>query len=264
MCTVTIIPVAPAHSFRMVCNRDEQRTRPAAIPPTVTTLGPRTILMPRDAHAGGTWVALSDQRIALTLLNVNPPHPLSPPFSARKSRGSIIPALLPLDDHHDMLRAALALDARLFPPFRLVIASALGISELVSDGSLITLRVTTPIDRPAMFTSSGLGDHLVDSPRRKLFDESLGSSQTPNPRDQDAFHEHCWPDRQQLSVLMHRADARTVSRTVVTVGEHAGSMTYIALPDAAEPTDRRITSSVTLDLPWRAPQPQPSRGPGGS
>jgi hypothetical protein len=44
MCTVTIVP--HHDGFRLVCNRDERRDRPAATPPTVHRLQHRTPIYP--------------------------------------------------------------------------------------------------------------------------------------------------------------------------------------------------------------------------
>src|SRR5262249_12632394 len=89
---------------------------------------------------------------------------------------------------------------------------------------------------PFLFTSSGLGDHLVEEPRRQLFAEAMGHS--ANPDAQDLFHRHEWPDRSHLSVCMRRSDARTVSHTLVVLTERAGLLTYHAAPPD-EPGERR-------------------------
>ena len=92
-----------------------------------------------------------------------------------------------------------------------------------------------------MFTSSGLGDHLVESPRRELFNEML---QNRSPSMQDAFHRHQWADRPHLSVCMSRPDARTVSHTRIHVTPQRATMLY--MPDAPnQPVQPEIQS---LDL----------------
>jgi hypothetical protein len=45
------------------------------------------------------------------------------------------------------------------------------------------------------------------------------------------FHCHRWADRPHLSVNMSRADACTVSRTVVSLGAGRVSMTYHAFAE---------------------------------
>ena len=94
-----------------------------------------------------------------------------------------------------------------------------------------------------MLTSSGLGDHLVEGPRRTLFDADPPRTAAA----QDAFHRHRWADRLPLSVAMHRDDARTVSRTVVEVTPEAVTMTYTPVRD-----DGTEGPAVTASLPRHA------------
>ena len=44
-------------AVRVVCNRDELRSRAAALPPRVCTFGERRAVMPIDLVSGGTWIA---------------------------------------------------------------------------------------------------------------------------------------------------------------------------------------------------------------
>jgi hypothetical protein len=92
----------------------------------------------------------------------------------------------------------------------------------------------SPERLPFMLTSSGLGDELVAPPRRELFDRMITFGEQ-TPEAQDAFHRHAWPDRGYLSVRMRRADARTVSYTVVELSVHARNMRY-------EPAKTRIVT----------------------
>ncbi|HKX45758.1 MAG TPA: NRDE family protein, partial [Planctomycetota bacterium] len=68
MCTVTWI--RRVDGFELFCNRDERRTRPAALLPEARR-GPSGIeyAAPIDAEAGGTWVAVNERGLALCLLN---------------------------------------------------------------------------------------------------------------------------------------------------------------------------------------------------
>src|SRR5262249_11399645 len=68
MCTVTVVPTPGA--VRLACNRDEQRTRPPALPPQVRRFGRRWAAFPVDPVGGGTWVAVNDTGLAMTVLNV--------------------------------------------------------------------------------------------------------------------------------------------------------------------------------------------------
>jgi len=86
-----------------------------------------------------------------------------------------------------------------------------------------------------------------------LFDSMITDSEE-SAATQDRFHAHSWPDRPELSVLMSRADARTVSITAVEVlpGHGLPSVTMAYTPVLAEPA--RSTPS-----PGQATQVQPPR-----
>jgi len=67
-----------------------------------------------------------------------------------------------------------------------------------------------------MFTSSSLGDALVEPPRTRLF-EQLVLADDDWLRGQIRFHRHRWVRRPEISIDMAREDATTVSRTTIDV-----------------------------------------------
>jgi len=66
MCTVTYIPTASG--AYLTSNRDERIDRAPAEPPVTYDVG-SALTFPRDAQAGGTWIALKGRRDAAVLLN---------------------------------------------------------------------------------------------------------------------------------------------------------------------------------------------------
>jgi hypothetical protein len=76
------------------------------------------------------------------------------------------------------------------------------------------LVVDPPAKVPMCYVSSGLGDSKVGV-RLELFDTTLRRQATPEA--QRAFHHHRWAERPEVSVLMSRRGARTVSITTVEV-----------------------------------------------
>src|SRR5262249_23772703 len=82
------------------------------------------------------------------------------------------------------------------------------------------------LDRPLLFTSSSLGDAIVERPRRGLFERFMRSRRDPLDA-QARFHRHRWPDQPQVSVCMSREDAATVSHTVVDVSTEAVAVCYV-------------------------------------
>ncbi|MBI4718535.1 MAG: NRDE family protein [Planctomycetes bacterium] len=229
MCTVTIVPIGPrganraepvGRGFRLACNRDESRARPAALPPVTRLFGARRAVLPIDPVSGGTWVAANDAGLVLTLLNVYPTTPgtRTLPVGERslRSRGTIIPPLLELGDADSAAREAQALLPEEFPPFRLLLVDGRHVHEGRSDGRGMAWSVTPMGEQALLFTSSGLGDEVVEAPRRRLFNEMF-RAEADWVAQQDEFHRHSWPDHPELSVCMRRAEACTVGHTVVEV-----------------------------------------------
>jgi hypothetical protein len=257
MCTVTVVP--GIGSVRLAVNRDEQRSRPAALSPEVRYFGHRAAILPLDPVSAGTWVAVNDAGLALTLLNA----PGTPGAIPARSRGGIIPALLDSRTLAAAIDRALAINGAAYAPFRLVLVDGLEVGEVRSEGdrprqggrggiprhsqggrggiprhsqgsrggiSRPMLVGRTALTTPMLFTSSGVGDELVQAPRRNLFADLLASAD--REAAQEAFHRHRWPERGHLSVCMEREDARTVSYTVVTLAPDHVLLAYH--PDAPD------------------------------
>ena len=207
MCTLSMMEWNGG--LRLAFNRDERRTRPAALPPQTHRFSERLAILPIDPASGGTWIAVNDARLAFAILNFNLPD--SPRRAGAISRGCIIPQLL----HHirlvDACNALGRMEHRDYSPFRLVLTDTQEVTCFTFDGVTTTCSCVPVARGPLLFTSSGLGDTLVQAPRRALFDSmSLNS-----PRRQDEFHHHRWVERPHLSVFMARPDACTVSYSVI-------------------------------------------------
>lgn len=229
MCTVTALPrsvLSRALSdepllLRVAFNRDELRSRPSGLPPTLWTAGGRSALMPTDPQSGGTWIAANDTGIVFALLNVNAGLTSAP---AAISRGTIIPALIGCATVSEALHRARGLQANRYRPFRLLLFDRYQLVECWPDADRIRHRRSF-LNGPVMRTSSGLGDAVVIGPRRNLFRHTFLDHSDPIAA-QDRFHLHRWPGREHLSVNMERSDARTVSHTVVEVGLQSVSLSY--------------------------------------
>lgn len=240
MCTVSVLRL-PEKLLRVACNRDEQVTRAAALPPVVRSVGGRHAVMPIDPVSGGTWIAANDAGLVLALLNFNPPG--SSNASAPLSRGFIIPSLLGEASVWAAVDQARSISPASFGLFRLAVLDGADGAEIVSDGRTLGVQRVGGNGAAAMlFTSSGLGDHLVRRPRVELFERMLAGGMSA--ATQDAFHRHAWADRRHLSVRMRRDDARTVSTTVVEVSAEGVEMSYQP-EDAAAGADA-VRHFVTL------------------
>lgn len=225
MCTVTIVPMGKqADGFRMACSRDESHGRPAALPPIQDERDGVRFVMPIDPGSGGTWVAVNEHGLALTLLNYNLPEP---PTGRDRSRGDVIPAVLSASNVQEVLDRLEVIERDRMMPFRLVACDGRSVMLWRSTEPADQVEITRWNGDPMMWTSSGLGDHLVEGPRRELFDAWFADEMPLSlTEDQLAFHCHQWPGREHLSVCMHREDARTVSYTTVDVNAEQIRLTY--------------------------------------
>jgi hypothetical protein len=239
MCTVTI--VSWRDIVRLACNRDELRTRAAALPPQICRFGNRQAILPLDPAGGGTWIGVNNAGLAMTLLNVNSGKIALPSKAPCMSRGSIIPSLLHCETLSEAVASALKVIAANHAPFRLVLVSQKEAAELRSDGEAMRLIRRVALSTPVLFTSSGLGDELVEGPRSELFSEMFSKHECGFAQ-QDALHRHQWPDRPHLSVCMSRSDARTVSHSVVTIRPWEVNLTY------SSDAPNRTTTPIALSL----------------
>jgi hypothetical protein len=191
-------------------------------------------MMPIDPSSRGTWIGANDAGLVACLLNSNPPRrPSAPAPRNGLSRGAIVPLVLSAASLEGALVQASIIDAERYPPFRLLVLSGGWCFVAHSDGRSTTASQPAPLKSPLLLSSSGLGDHLVESIRGAIFEGTLAGA--PDPlRAQARFHAHRWPDRPHLSVLMSRRDARTVSQTVVDIRPDLIELYHIRLDDDLE------------------------------
>src|SRR6266446_1053883 len=86
MCTVSFIRVRD--KYFITSNRDEKHSRKPAIPPAIYKFEKGKLIFPKDADAGGSWIALHENGNAAVLLNgAFEKHISRPPYN--QSRGKI-------------------------------------------------------------------------------------------------------------------------------------------------------------------------------
>jgi uncharacterized protein with NRDE domain len=216
MCTVSIVPVG-ADGFRVMCNRDERRSRPVAFAPRVERAGGHDAIFPRDPLGGGTWIGVNTAGLAVAVLNRHDDQSRDRTCGARQSRGAIGVQVLRCGRLDDVVRWAGSLTADDYAPFRLVALHKHRLVVVQSDGYTIDASRRTLV-APVMFTSSSLGDERVAPLRRALFEQLVTRRSECWLSGQLQFHGHQWPERPEVSVLMDRDDAATVSRSTIDVG----------------------------------------------
>lgn len=139
MCTlVTLHRVVPRTQLVVVANRDEFLDRPAEKPALLAT-GSGTLLAPRDAVAGGTWLGLNQAGVFAALTNVA----CANPDPQRRSRGLLVVDALAAKSASDAAEALRALPAGAYNPFNLLVADAEGVVTFTYQDELRSVEAGT-------------------------------------------------------------------------------------------------------------------------
>ena len=117
MCTLIVLHRCFADAELVVAaNRDEYLDRPAE-PPALRAWNSRTVLAPRDARAGGTWLGMNDAGLFAALTN----RPNERPDPSRRSRGLLVSDALASSDAAAAAAALAELPAGAYNPFNLLV-----------------------------------------------------------------------------------------------------------------------------------------------
>lgn len=237
MCTVTWL--LEGGSFRLFCNRDELRTRKAALPPRVHRHEGVAYLAPIDGEAAGTWIAVNEHGLALCLLNDYLATVADRP-EAFRSRGLLVTALAACDGLEHLERRWTRADLEPFRPFRLL-ALAPGRKPWIFAWNGVRAAVERHGIEPPLCSSS-YDEQSATRLRRELL-KSLSNDRrlAPHKRLYD-FHRSHLPQRGPYSVCMHRPDALTVSFSLVEVDPERVALAYAPGP----PCSTELTSALAL------------------
>jgi uncharacterized protein with NRDE domain len=232
MCTVSIVPVG-VDGFRLMCNRDEQLSRAESVAPMLERTLQNDAIYPRDPVGRGTWVGVNTAGIAVALLNRYDDDRDGRRENLKLSRGCLAVDALQCSRLEDVAQYARQLDAAQFAPFRLMAVSRHRLVVIASDGEAVDIT-RREFAAPVMFTSSSLGDMCVGPVRRALFEQLIGERPELWLARQSRFHRHQWTEHPEISVLMARPDAATVSRSTIDVSARTVHFRYERLGAAAQ------------------------------
>lgn len=221
--------------FRMVFNRDELRSRSEGVAPQVFHSGSRRCIYPIDPDRGGTWIGINDSSLIFAILNLNEKPvvekdgtPLPLPFTlpdAPLSRGSIIPGLISSTSIEEVKERISRLDMSRFPPFRLVTIDGKNILEIRWNTIKMEKSFSDEFGKPVFYTSSGLGDSFAYDRRFSEW-KTLEQKFITFINTQNEFHRSFSPEAPEVSVVMSRPDAITVSRTTIDMFSDKAIFSY--------------------------------------
>jgi len=232
MCTLTFRLIE--NGYELFFNRDEQHSRPIALPPKyhhqLNSIYPIDVSTQSIPNKNGTWIAVDQYGASLALLN-NYPLASNAPFivdTDRKflSRGGIILSLLKLQNKenktlelNNILRHLNASYLTNYKPFKLMFFSnqltktSGNIHALNWNGRILKVQTIGIKDLPV--TSSSFDYKETHHARKKIFNTMFCNS-NPTSAQLKAYHLSTETDTFK-SVNMIREDARTVSISHISV-----------------------------------------------
>ncbi len=231
MCTVSWRLSSPG-SYQLWFNRDEQRTRPAALPPRLHSENGAHWLCPIDPKGNGTWLSVNTQGLTVCLLNNY--IALAPATPAHLSRGALVLACAPARDLAAVDHLVREPRWQSLPGFFLLALAADGQARLWT----WDCRQLTRTDHPdSPLTTSAFAPARIIAERKAVFRQLAATSDADLP---NTFHNQHDPARSAESVLMSRPDATTVSQSRIEVSPTRIAFHYRAAPGPA-----------LLALPWQ-------------
>ncbi|MEQ1745798.1 MAG: NRDE family protein [Saprospiraceae bacterium] len=236
MCTVSYLPVRDG--FVLTHNRDEAPSRSLH---GLARSGP--LLFPKDAKAGGTWIATARSGRTACLLNgAFVKHRHQPPY--RRSRGLVLLDFFEWPEPNDFFEQY---DLNGIEPFTFLFLGQERIVELRWDGDHRHLA-ERPTEQPHFWCSATLYPPDMQVQREQVFRNWLGTDKhvTAGRLPAAIFRLHLQGSvgDPENDFVMNRAEhVRTVSVTQVVRRAAGASMRYIDLLNGGGAVRKRITEN---------------------
>jgi hypothetical protein len=250
MCTVTFVP--RNDGFYVAMNRDERIARPAASPPALFGKGLVESIYPLDSERG-TWIAANRTGVAFALLNWNDAQVL---HQKKRTRASVIPALLSATCDHAAESAFRRLDLDGILPFRLlgIFPAEERVIEWRWDQKSIQKNIFSWTLR--QWCSSSLSDETATATRKQVLERGLRECHAGSLTWLRQLHSSHDNSRPQFSHCVHREEVETVSYTELICSRQRIECNYLA----GSPCKRGMTlHRVSLARIFAGVQPKGSR-----
>lgn len=221
MCTVTFLPLGLA-GFILTANRDEQHSRPPALPPRRHLAGGMPLVFPKDTQAGGTWIATSGSVTVCLLNGAFEAHQPKPPY--RRSRGLMV---LDFFGYGSWQAFAEHYDFKGIEPFTMLVVNhheQRGLAELRHTEAGKLHIATHDASQPRIWSSATLYGPAVCRERERWFAAWLAVRQSYQPEEILHFHRFGGTGDQGNDLFMHRDTVSTVS--ISSVMHQAGETKF--------------------------------------
>ncbi len=211
MCTVSF--VKRNGIAILTSNRDEKVLRGGALAPKVAIVNGKKIIFPRDAKAGGTWFAASeDGNVAVLLNGAFQDHLKKENY--RKSRGLIMLDIIGADAPHQEFET---IDLENIEPFTVILNADQKLFQLVWDGDKKN-RTELDTNMDYIWSSVTLYSSEIIYQRQQWFKQFLLNNPIPNKNDLRNFHANTSNEDQENGLIINRANIyKTLSITQAEV-----------------------------------------------
>ena len=197
--------------YQLFCNRDEKRTRKAAVSPQLQTARGTRFIAPLDGEFGGTWIGVNEHGVCVCLLNR-----YDRAARGRVSRGLLVLDLLGSRSAAEAVQSAAERDLGEFSPFTLAVLEPASPTALcVWDGAVA--QIFPDADALVPLVSSSRDQKGAERARRTAFQQA---------ESLEHFHRAHMGGPSAYSPCMHREDAETVSFSRVNVSASEISLSY--------------------------------------
>ncbi len=223
MCTLTWKPLDTG--YVLFFNRDEQRSRPVALPPRAFEANGVRYLAPTDTARGGTWLLVNEHGLSLALLNHATAMRLAPTHPA--SRGWLPHHAADCLDVETAIKRIATRRLDDVPPFHLIAADASQASLLTWDG--IDATSTQLAAEGCLLTTSSYQPEVIASQRLATFARDVGDMASASVEQLATFHEHRG-DNAAAGIRMSRPDACTHSIARIEMSRERQSVRFSYQP----------------------------------
>ncbi len=220
MCTVSFIYNNDA--VIITSNRDENITRPEAIPPENYFKNRKNVIYPKDPKAGGTWFAMDSDGTVIVLLNGGLiKHQSVPPY--RKSRGLIVLRIIYSNSPKDFWDQ---INLQNIEPFTLVLYQQKKLYELIWDGfEKKTIRKDETKNH--IWSSVTLYPFEIRKKRSDWFNNFLQNKSTISASDIINFHNDTENHDSENGLIINRENSmKTLSITQAIIIKNKSTINY--------------------------------------
>ena len=239
MCSVSWIH--HNEGYDLFFNRDEQRSRPMAIPPKIWNWKDGSYLAPQDPQAGGTWIFTNDQGLSACLLNAYQLENVASVATPR-SRGLLVKDLAECKNIKSLEKQLNSqVSEASYAPFYLLAL------EKESEPKfwlwyLTKLQELHLPELPFWSTTSVNPDQVLPY-RKQLVKESI-SKHGLNCDGLKALHLSIGIPSTEKTIKMSRNDAKTLSFTHIQVQSQNTTMHYATMD--SEDFSEAVTNQIPL------------------